>query len=168
MEHPDFRQAGHQPCRVDHDQRPTVLLDRRARLGKGQAEVEDGGGGERAQHERQPVEAACGEQVDVEDQVESPHDAEGEQRAALPRVGLQVKDREADRQEGEPVQHVDAEGGAVVPRREGHGGDATLLVPARPLEDVVVHRAGRRLWHGGHDAGRPESGRPPAAGGGSQ
>ena len=147
VEHPDFRQAGNEPRRVDHDQRPTALLDRRARLGKGQAEVEDGSGGERAQDERQPVEAAGGEQVDVEDEVESPDDAEGEQRAALPRVGLQVKDREADRQEGEPVQHVDAEGGAVVPRREGHGGDATFLAPARPLEDVAVHRARRRRPH---------------------
>ena len=104
--------------------------------------MQDGGGRERLEDKRQGTEAARREEVQVEQQVESPHDAESEERPALPRLGLQVEDRQPHRQERQAVERVDAERGDVVPRGEHHGLDGAALAPAGTLEDELVRRTG--------------------------
>ncbi|TMA99930.1 MAG: hypothetical protein E6J70_11840 [Deltaproteobacteria bacterium] len=141
-EHPELGEARGEARGVEPHERPPASRDRRPWLGDGQRQVQDGGGCEGLEDERQGTEAARREEIEVEQEVESPHDAEGEERPALPRLGLQIEDRQPHRQERKAVECVGAERGDVVPRSEHHRLDGAALAPAGTLEDELVRRAG--------------------------
>ena len=135
--HPDREADGVQPS-----EGAAASPDGRPRLGDRQRQVQDRGRCEPFQEQREPVEAVGGEQVEVEEQVETPDDAEREEGATLSRLRLQVEDGEPDREERNAVQRVHAERRDPVPQGEHHGAHAATLLAAGPFEDELVQRAG--------------------------